>query len=154
MHPPSSWAFPRSHSRRGSLSESWVAGLCFLQWLTCRQTQNHIPEPYSSKPPPSPQEPRSTQCGVPFPGVSRFHCSLTDFSMEFIVHDKKASHHRTNFYRKKRNNTKMYHSDFTKKTLTITENLIWDSLTWFQYRKYFHLHEMPCNNNKLQFCIH
>lgn len=40
------------------------------------------------------------------------------------------------------------------KTLTIIEILIWDSLTWFQYRKYFHLHEMPCNNNKLQFCIH
>lgn len=129
MHPPSSWAFPRSHSRRGSLSESWVAGLCFLQWLTCRQTQNHIPEPYSSKPPLSPQEPRSTQCGVPFPDVSKFHCSLTDFSMEFIVHDKKASHHRTNFYRKKEIKQKCIILTINFKTLTIIDILIWDSLT-------------------------
>ena len=36
---------------------------------------------------------------------------------------------------------------YKKTTLTITEILI--GIVW-----YFHLHAMPCNNNKLQFCIH
>ena len=48
------------------------------------------------------------------------------------VHDKKASHHRTNFYRKKEIIQKCIILTLQKNNFNNNRDFDWDSLTWFQ----------------------